>query len=116
MFYNMGEVADWNCENSILNQTDARAYLPNFRDYPLDLDLVLPIFSWGVLYRQGRMIRLINNLRPEDLRDTTYFHEAANNRFEITKVRILTGTIYTGAIGSVPKMFPPVYSTGRPGP
>ena len=91
MFYNVGEVADWDCENSILNQADAGAYLQNFREYPLELDLVLPIFSWGVLYRQGRMIRLINNLRPEALQDTSYFHEAANNRFEITKSTYLDG-------------------------
>lgn len=91
MFYNVGQVEDWREQNSILNLPTARAYLGNLRQYPLELDLVLPVFAWGVLFRQGKMIKLINNLRPADLADTSRFHETEANRFEVIKSTYLNG-------------------------
>ncbi|MDX1940029.1 MAG: hypothetical protein SFU99_05720 [Saprospiraceae bacterium] len=98
MFYNTGDVEDWQENNSILNIEIAQNYLPtsNFqlptsKVYPMPLDIALPIFAWGVLFRDGRMIRLINNLRSEQLTDTTRFQKMTNNRFEVTKSTYLEG-------------------------
>lgn len=67
MFYNMGELEDWNESNSILNLTKAEAYLQHTSTYPIPIDLALPLFRWGVLYRNGKMIKLINGLTATDL-------------------------------------------------
>ena len=91
MFYNTGDVEDWNEENSILNLEAAKFYLKPNISYPLPLDLALPLFSWGVLFRDGRMIRLINNLRSENLADTSRFLKIADNRFEVVKSTYLNG-------------------------
>jgi hypothetical protein len=91
MFYNMGRLEDWDEPNSILNLEAARPYLENARRYPLKLDLALPVFAWGVLFRQGRMIRLINNLHMEALTDTARFVKTAPNRFEVKKSTYLEG-------------------------
>lgn len=98
MFYNTGDLESWYEDNSILNLDIAEDYLPtsNFRlptshFYPLHLDVALPIFAWGVLFRDGRMIRLINNLRSDDLSDTSRFHKIADNRFEVQKSTYLDG-------------------------
>lgn len=91
MFYNVGNLEDWQEENSILKMETAQAYLAKLDQYPLDLDLVLPVFAWGVLFRQGKMIKLINNLRPKDLEDTSRFHKKEDNRFEVIKSTYLDG-------------------------
>ncbi|MEM1215535.1 MAG: hypothetical protein AAGJ82_07620 [Bacteroidota bacterium] len=61
MFYNMGEVNDWAEPNSILNLETAAPYLQTSA-YPLPLDIALPLFRWSVLFRQGKMIKLLNGL------------------------------------------------------
>lgn len=63
MAYNLGNVRDPREENSIFSMTDLQKYLLPPTQYPLELDLALPIFSWTVLIRRGRPIRLLNNLR-----------------------------------------------------
>ena len=73
MFYNVGEVTNISTKNSILDLEIAKQYLENVGKYPLQLDLALPIFSWGVLFRDGKMIKLISGLSEEDLRNTTRF-------------------------------------------
>jgi hypothetical protein len=103
MLYNTGEVENWAEENSILNLEIAQNYLKNTAQtknrfaplpstlYPLPLDIALPIFSWGVLFRHGSMIRLLHNLRAEDLQDTTRFLKMSPSRFQVSKSTYLDG-------------------------
>lgn len=91
MFYNTGDVESWQEVNSILNIEAAQYYLKQNIKYPIHLDIALPIFSWGVLFRNGHMIRLINNLQATDLADTSRFLKIAENRFEVRKSTYLNG-------------------------
>lgn len=91
MFYNMGEVDDPATENSIFDWSLAEAYLGPLPDYPLALDLALPIFSWGVLFRDGQLTRLINNLRMEELGDTSRFKIIDDTWVELRKSTYLQG-------------------------
>jgi hypothetical protein len=68
MFYNMGNMNDTLGNNSIFNTRDASQYVSSINDYPLDLDVALPIFSWVVQSRQNRIVALMSN---------TYAHELA---------------------------------------
>ena len=90
MLYNVGDLESWEEENSIFSQSAVDAYAP-FPKYPLPLDVVLPAFSWGVLFREGEMIRLLNELRVEDLRGDTRFEEIAPQRFRVQKSTYLNG-------------------------
>jgi len=85
MFYNMSDLGNWTTDNSILDLAEAKKYLVNFESYPLDLDVALPIFSWGVLFRDGKMIKLINNLAKAEIADTSRFVKLAPHRFEVKK-------------------------------
>lgn len=91
MFYNMGDVGNINTSNSILDLDIAKKYLYNFDQYPLSLDLALPIFSWGVVIRDGKMIKLINQLRAADINDTTRFLKIGENQYQIIKSTYLDG-------------------------
>lgn len=92
MFYNMGEVAAWEESNSILNLAAAQPYLKQARNtYPLPLDVALPVFGWGVLFRDGNLHRLMNNLDEVAMQDTAQFEKLAPNRFRVRKNGYLEG-------------------------
>ena len=91
MFYNMGKLEDPNTENSILDLSVAEKYLQNFPSYPLKLDIALPLFSWGVLFREGKMVQLINELTQADLQDQKRFLKISQNKFELLKSTYIEG-------------------------
>lgn len=91
MFYNMGDVEDWQEPNSILNIKKAEPYLKGASRYPLPLDVVLPAFGWGVLFRDGRMIRLIYPIDERALADVTRFQRLGPQRWEVVKSTYLDG-------------------------
>ncbi|MBX2872478.1 MAG: hypothetical protein KTR30_10275 [Saprospiraceae bacterium] len=91
MFYNMGEVTQWSEPNSILNLEIAAQYISPASPYPIPLDLALPLFRWGVLFRDGQMIRLINELGLEQLQDTSRFAWIDNTHVQVIKSTYLNG-------------------------
>ncbi|MCB9283337.1 MAG: hypothetical protein H6563_04625 [Lewinellaceae bacterium] len=97
MFYNMGTVDDPGTTNSILDLQTAGDYYYNFDSYPLPLDLALPIFRWGVVFRDGKMVRLINNLSDPGLSDTSRFVFRDGTHVEVRKSTYLDGYyLYAG--------------------
>lgn len=65
MYYNMGSIAA-NDLNSIYDREVALQYISRLSDYPLALDIALPIFSWGVHSREGKIVNVIGGLRAGD--------------------------------------------------
>jgi len=65
MYYNMGTIAA-NDLNSIYDREVALQYISRLSDYPLALDIALPIFSWGVHSREGKIVNVIGGLRAGD--------------------------------------------------
>ncbi len=53
MFYNMGELDQWEEPNSILNLAAAAEYLEGAEAYPIPLDMALPAFSWACFSDRG---------------------------------------------------------------
>ena len=97
MFYNMGEVTQWVEANSILNLEIASQYLVPAAPYPIPLDLALPLFRWGVLFRDGKMIKLINELGIEQLQDSSRFQQIDRHHVQVTKSTYLNGYyLYNG--------------------
>jgi hypothetical protein len=91
MCYNVGELESWEEENSILRASEAGKYFSGAGKYPLTLDGALPVFGWGVLFRNDRMIRLLHGLSPQDLADTLRFRPLEPHRFEVIKSTYLDG-------------------------
>jgi hypothetical protein len=65
MCYNMGNLKQAGSQNSILDASLAKKYLGELHSYPLALDIALPIFSWSVQFRGGRMIGILRDVQPE---------------------------------------------------
>lgn len=52
MCYNMGSIKDRNTTNSIIDPKTMESYMTT-QDYPLHLDVALPIYGWHVWFRQN---------------------------------------------------------------
>jgi hypothetical protein len=74
MFYNMGKLnADLQQPNSIYNSDDADKYIAYLSTYPLKLDIALPLFSWAIHIRDGRVIQVYGKIGRRQLIDQTHF-------------------------------------------
>lgn len=83
MFYNMGHIAA-DSSNSIYERTTAARYTQNLHDYPLTLDVALPMFSWGLHIRGNKVIGLLTKVDDNVfLRDPNFKMKAAPF-FEVT--------------------------------
>ena len=91
MFYNMGDLEAWETDNSILDLSRGSDYLQKSEAYPLPLDFALPLFRWGVLFRDGRLFRLVNGLDAQELSDSTRFVPIAPHRYEVARNTYLRG-------------------------
>ena len=91
MFYNMGDLTKEKEKNSILNLEKAKSYLENFDVYPLKLDVALPLFSWAVQLREGRVVQLINDLSAKELETNNNFKLTEQNRYIVTNSCYING-------------------------
>jgi len=91
MVYNMGEVTQLDTKNSILDLELAKQYLYNFKNYPVPMDVALPLFSWAVLFREGEMIKLLTNSEAEIQRDSSRFKKVDATHFQVKKSTYLDG-------------------------
>ncbi|MDZ4757572.1 MAG: hypothetical protein SGJ10_05470 [Bacteroidota bacterium] len=82
MFYNMGELSQINEENSIYNEKTATQYTDHIDRYKLPLDMALPHFSWGILYRGKKVAAILNGLKKENL-DNPFFMKQENNWYTV---------------------------------
>ena len=83
MFYNMGHIAA-DSSNSIYERATAARYTQALHQYPLKLDVALPIFSWGLHIRGNKVIGLLNKVDDNVfLRDPNFKMKAAPF-FEVT--------------------------------
>ena len=81
MCYNMGNLRQYGDHNSILDLQEMRTYLDGFlEDYPLPMDIALPLFSWPVIFRNQQYIGISKRLDTELLADTTLFDHDAGTR------------------------------------
>jgi hypothetical protein len=85
MFYNMTSISDPNTKNSIFDEEVAKKYLVNFDRYPLKLDVILPAFSWGVLFRNNKINGIINDVKIEELSNNENIELLKSNLYRVVK-------------------------------
>ncbi len=62
MYYNMSDITDPDINNYILDPAVGQRYLQNFEQYPLPLDLALPLYQQTRVIRQGKLVQLLNSV------------------------------------------------------
>jgi hypothetical protein len=96
MAYNMGNLDDTQTGNSILDTTILKSYLKNFENYPLKLDIALPLFSWGIVIRDGEAVKIINNLSDQDFGQVKDLKQGVDVDFQENRVHILKNLYLKG--------------------
>ena len=76
--------------NSILDMELLKAYTTNINDYPLDFDVILPIYSWGIVTNHLNKVKLVNGLTEADLQ-TSMFEKTGDNLYLVKEDGFLQG-------------------------
>ena len=90
MCYNMGNLKSLQTSNSILEAAELEKYIGNLQDYPLPLDVALPLFDWKVLYQQQAYAGLIQGL-PDSVLQRSGVAQQSKYLFTITRDTTLNG-------------------------
>lgn len=98
MFYNTGDIENAGDQNSIFNAAAARKYTEGApKHYPLPLDLALPLFSWGLVYRNGELWKIIPEVAEETWADTARFTRIGPALpEEVRRYEVKNGTFLSG--------------------
>jgi len=78
MYYNMGNI-DASGGSSIYEKNIAHHYTPSLHSFPLSLDIALPVFSWALLVRDGKVVQLLDKMNAGLFeKDTAFDHISPN--------------------------------------
>ena len=64
MCYNMGNLRHPQTKNSIIEEEELKKYIKNLEEYPLPLDIALPIFDWYILFEGNTYKGLVRDFQP----------------------------------------------------
>ncbi|MGR3811646.1 hypothetical protein [Jiulongibacter sp. NS-SX5] len=67
MLYNVGDWTNPQTENSLFDPLIIDQYLSRIPEYPLPMDLALPIYQQALVYRQNKLFTFIKNKDLEDI-------------------------------------------------
>lgn len=80
MCYNMGNLRKYGSQNSILDQHEMDIYLKDYlENYPLKLDVALPIFEWAVVFRNKKYAGISKRISKSKIRDQKLFKQRKNS-------------------------------------
>ena len=60
MMYNTGDVKLLSCQKPILDMKDVAPYIQHLGSYPLPLAAAYPLFSWHILFREGKFVGIMH--------------------------------------------------------
>jgi hypothetical protein len=82
MCYNMGNLRQYGTQNSILDPNEFAEYAgKNLQDYPLGIDVALPLFSWAVVFDHGNYAGISKRIKLADLQNPAMFTKAPNGLY-----------------------------------
>ena len=85
MYYNMGDFKNPYEKNSILNNQIGRQYINKHSNYPLELSVALPIYSWTVWVRQGKFKALNYSINSKNISKFTFLKKKENGMYQVIK-------------------------------
>lgn len=93
MYYNMGSIAA-DGPNSIYDRKIAERYLSSLKKYPLQLNYALPLFSWAIHTRDGKVMGLRNKLTSKVLDQDVCFKGESNTSYKVIQDNYKAGVYY----------------------
>ncbi len=96
MFYNVGDLGSIEETNSILNIEKTSAYLSRLHEFPLEYNVALPIFGWGVLYRDDQLVGILSDIEEKQLNENFKASDGENWFIATSETYINGSFIYKG--------------------
>ncbi|MDO4880683.1 MAG: hypothetical protein Q3983_05335 [Capnocytophaga sp.] len=94
MYYNMGTITAIG-KNSIYDRETAKQYLSSLKNYPLRLNVALPLFSWGVHSIGGEVANLVGGLTSKEMKTIKGVEQIGeNNIFLVTEQTNYKGRLW----------------------
>lgn len=94
MCYSTGDPKNYNARNTIVDLKTIKKYITHSR-YPLDLDIALPVYSWGTLFRNKEFVGIISPLSIEYLEENPLlFNQTDSVNFIVQRDTVLGDTYY----------------------
>lgn len=75
MCYNMGNLRHAETKNSIIDVGELKKYISNLRQYPLPLDVALPLFNWYIWFEGTKYKGLISDLKDSNKQNRIRFEK-----------------------------------------
>lgn len=94
MFYNFGRIQADAPRSSIFNKQDAARYSSHIASYPMPLDLSLPVFSWIVHSRDGKVLALLDKMDTSEWANSGDFAQLSPHKFIAKKSFFFHGRYY----------------------
>lgn len=99
MLYNTGDLDDPEEDNSILTLQDVQDYLEQAPRYPIATDIALPAFTWSVIIRRGKTVKLLNDISMDSLLSHPDHIKTAENKVEVLRNHYFCGHyVYEGDV------------------
>lgn len=80
MCYNMNEIKDDKTINSIISEKTLKNYIDKTEAYPLPLDIALPTYHWGLIFRMGKLSIIVNDIDKGSIKSMA-FKRISDNKF-----------------------------------
>lgn len=84
MMYNIGKIADYRETNSIFDAREALPYLASADGYPLPLDIALPTFNWGIVFRNKQFDGIIHRISRQVADTCSFLKKEPNGMYRVT--------------------------------
>lgn len=83
MCYNLENPTTLKTKQAIFSFRTAKGYLSALSAYPLPLDVGLPLFSWAAQFRNNQFLRLLHEVKKQDLQDLAFFKPLEPNFYQV---------------------------------
>jgi hypothetical protein len=85
MPYNVGQITTPGDGNSIFDLSIAEPYFTGSSPYPLPLDIGLPAFSWGVHFRNGKFMGILQDEQVRTARNFNMLSGESDGTMQVSK-------------------------------
>lgn len=86
MVYNMGDFEDSEAANAIYSIDILKQYLRVKAAYPIHLDIAMPTFSWALVFRFGKAVKIVHHPNIAELNESEdQFVKVGKNKYKLKK-------------------------------
>jgi len=91
--YNTGNIRDYNLKNSIFDFKESEKYIEIIKNFPIPVDLSIPVFSRAIVFKIQKFKMLIDNITEEEIKSSNKFEILQSHYFKAKENLELKGCL-----------------------